>query len=154
MFRSTIAVLGFFVVAGLAAAEDKVAKPLGTWVHATDNHKVTLVFKADKLTLTNHYDGSFGGDLVFEASYEVTKDGKLKAKVTKLVKNTTLLGIEEGRPPKGLMFSFKYKIADGTMALSDSKGKEGDAWVSAKNIFDEGEYKKQKEEKKEDKKNK
>jgi len=143
MFRSTMAVLGFFVVAGLATAEDKVAKPLGTWDNATKNHKVTLVFKADKLTVTNHcYDDLFGGDLVFEASYEVSKDGELKAKVTKTVKNTTLYLI-----PEGTKLSFKYKIADGTMTLSD-------AWVVARNIFNEGEYKKQKEEKKEDKKNK
>jgi len=66
MFRSTMAVLGFFVVAGLAVAEDKVAKPLGTWVYATDNNKwtVTLVIKADKLTCTDHNEGFLGGDLV------------------------------------------------------------------------------------------
>ena len=76
------------------------------------------------------------------------------AKITKIVKNTTILQIEED-DLKGVKFSFKYKIADATTTVSDPKAKKGnDAWEPEKNFFHEGEYKKQKEEKKEDKRNK
>jgi hypothetical protein len=146
MYRSTIAVLGLFVVAAFAAAEDKVAKPLGTWVRETGENKVTFVIKADKLTGNVHVQD---GDLIVEATYEVTKDGELKAKITKIEKNEVKAQIEEGSK-----FSFKYKIADGTMTISDLKDNDGnDAGEGPKNLV-EGAYKKQKEEKKEDKKDK
>jgi len=146
MFRSTMAVLGLFVVAGLAAAQDKVVKPLGTWVRDTGDNKLTFVIKADKFTATVHTQN---GDLIVEASYEATKDGELKAKITKIEKNEVGAQIEEGSK-----FSFKFKIADGTMTVSDLKDNDGnDPGEGPKNLV-EGEYKKQKEAKKEDKKDK
>jgi len=146
MYRSTIPVLGLFVVAALAAAEDKVTKPLGTWVRESGDNKVTFVIKADKLTGTVHMQN---GDLIVEATYEVTKDNELKAKITKIEKNELGAQIEEGSK-----FSFKYKIADGTMTVSDLKDNDGnDPGENPKQLV-EGEYKKQKEEKKEEKKDK
>jgi hypothetical protein len=146
MFRSTIAVLAFIVVTATAGAEDKVKKPIGTWVRESGENKVTFVIKDDKMIATLHTDN---GDLIVEASYEVTKDGEVKCKITKIEKNELGAQIEEGHT-----FSFKHKIADGTMTVSDLKGNNGDDPGEGPKSTVEGEYKKQKEEKKEEKKDK
>jgi hypothetical protein len=146
MFRSTIAVLALVVVTATAGAEDKVKKPIGTWVREAGEAKLTFAIKADKFIGTVHTQN---GDLFVEATYEVTKDSELKAKITKVEKKGIDSQIEEGHK-----FSFKFKIADGTMTVSDLKDNDGnDPGEGPKNLV-EGEYKKQKEEKKEDKKDK
>jgi len=140
MIRITIAALVLVVATVSALAEDKVAKPIGTWVREAGEAKVTFAIEKDKLTGTVHTQN---GDLVVEASYEATKDGELKAKVTKVVKNDVGGQIEEGHK-----FSFKFKIADGTLTISELKGNdENAAEEGAKNLV-EGEYKKEKKEEK------
>lgn len=141
MVRSAIAVLALVVVTVTAGADDKVKKPVGTWVRESGANKVTFVIKADKMTVTLH---TCNGDLAVEASYEAEKDGEMKAKITKIEKNDIGAGIEEGHK-----FSFKHKLADGTMTISDLKGNEGnDAEEGAKQLV-EGEYKKEQEKKEE-----
>jgi hypothetical protein len=145
MYRSTIAVLALIVVTATAGAEDKVKKPIGTWVRENGDNKVTFVITADKLTATLK---TGNGDLIVQTSYEVDKDGEVKSKITKIEKNELGAQIEEGHT-----FSFKHKIADGTMTISDLKGNNGEDPGDGPKSLVEGEYKKAKE-KKEDKKDK
>src|SRR5437899_1766447 len=119
MLRCTIAVFTLIIVNTTAHAEDKAKKPLGTWVREAGENKVTFAIKADKITSSIKMQN---GDLVVESTYEVTNDGELKAKVTKVEKNEIGAQIEEGHK-----FSFKYKIADGTMTISDLKVNDNDA---------------------------
>jgi len=139
MLRFALASLTVAIVMVAATADDKVKKPVGTWMREAGEAKVTFAFKSDKLTTTIHTPN---GDLVVEAKYEATKDGEIKGEITKIVKNEIGAGLEEGAK-----FAFKFKIADNTMTLSDLKGNDGnDAGDDAKNLV-EGEYKKQKDKK-------
>jgi uncharacterized protein (DUF2147 family) len=139
MYRIAIAAFAFVVLAATIAAEEKANKPLGTWTREAGEAKITFAIKAEKLTVTIHTPN---GELVTDASYEVTKDGELKGKLTKIEKNELGANLDEGHT-----FSFKYKIADGTMTISDLKGHDGnDAEEGPKNLV-EGEYRKSKEKK-------
>ena len=147
MVRSVIAVLALVVVTATAGADDKVKKPLGTWVRETGDNKITFVITNDKLSATLH---TGNGDLVIQTTYEVDKDSVLKTKITKVDKNDIGAQIEEGHT-----FSFKFKIADGTMTVSDLKDKDGNDPGEGPKSLVEGDYKKEKdkkEEKKEEKK--
>jgi len=146
MVRSVIAVLALVVVTATAGAEDKVKKPVGTWVRDAGENKVTFAFKDKTLTATVKLNN---GELVVEANYEATKEGEIKATITKIVKNDVGVQLEEGNK-----FSFKHKIADGTMTISELKNNEGaDAEEGPKQLV-EGDYKKQKEKKEEKKEEK
>jgi hypothetical protein len=147
MVRSVIAALALVVVTATAGAEDKVKKPIGTWVRENGDNKITFVIKNDKLNATLH---TGNGDLVLETSYEVDKESVLKAKITKIDKNELGAQVEEGNT-----FTFKFKIADGTMTISDLKDKDGNDPGDGPRSLVEGDYKKEKdkkEEKKEEKK--
>jgi len=147
MVRSVIALLALVVVTATAGADDKVKKPLGTWVRENGDNKMTFVIKDDKLTGTLH---TGNGDLIVQTTYEVDKDSVLKAKITKVEKNDIGAQVEEGHT-----FTFKFKIADGTMTISDLKDKDGNDPGDGPKSLVEGEYKKEKdkkEEKKEEKK--
>jgi hypothetical protein len=147
MVRSVIAVLALVVVTATAGADDKVKKPLGTWVRENGDNKITFVITNDKLSATLH---TGNGDLVIQTTYEVDKDSVLKTKITKVDKNDIGAQIEEGHT-----FSFKFKIADGTMTVSDLKDKDGNDPGEGPKSLVEGDYKKEKdkkEEKKEEKK--
>src|SRR5262249_28308307 len=124
-------------------ADDKVKKPVGTWVREVGDTKITFAIKADKMTVTFKTPN---GDLVVLSSFEVPKEGELKGKIDKIEKNDIEANIQEGHK-----YSYRYKIADGTLTISDLKGNDGnDADEGAKSQV-EGEYKKVKEEKKEKK---
>ena len=147
MVRSVIAMLALVVVTATAGAEEKVKKPLGTWVRENGDNKITFVITNDKLSATLH---TGNGDLVIQTTYEVDKDSVLKTKITKVDKNDIGAQIEEGHT-----FSFKFKIADGTMTVSDLKDKDGNDPGEGPKSLVEGDYKKEKdkkEEKKEEKK--
>jgi hypothetical protein len=142
MLRTLIATLVLVTVAATVGAEGKTKKPVGTWVREVGDNKITFVIKEDKVTTAVKMPN---GDLAVEASYEVSKDGELKAKITKVVKNEIGAQIDEGSK-----FSFKYKIADGTLTVSDLKVDDNDAGEGPKQLI-EGEYKKEKKEEKKDK---
>ena len=147
MVRSVIAMLALVVVTATAGAEEKVKKPLGTWVRENGDNKITFVITNDKLSATLH---TGNGDLVIQTTYEVDKDSVLKTKITKVEKNDIGAQVEEGHT-----FSFKFKIADGTMTVSDLKDKDGNDPGEGPKSLVEGDYKKEKdkkEEKKEEKK--
>jgi hypothetical protein len=123
-----------FLAVGLASADDKAKKPIGKWTRTVGDASVTFDITADKLVCT--LKGG-GGSLKAEATYEVDKDGLLKGKLTKVESE----GIEG--PQEGDKFSFKFKIADGTMTLSDLKDKDdNEAGGQAKDLI-EGDYKKE-----------
>jgi len=147
MVRSVIAMLALVVVTATAGAEEKVKKPLGTWVRENGDNKITFVITNDKLSATLH---TGNGDLVIQTTYEVDKDSVLKTKITKIEKNDIGAQVEEGHT-----FSFKFKLADGTMTVSDLKDKDGNDPGEGPKSLVEGDYKKEKdkkEEKKEEKK--
>jgi hypothetical protein len=138
MVRSVLG-LSALIVVGVAFAEDKVAKPIGTWVRENGDNKVTFAITKDKLTATLH---TGNGDLVIQTTYEVDKDNVLKTKITKVDKNDIGAQIEEGHT-----FSFKFKIADGTMTVTDLKDKDGNDPGEGPKSLVEGDYKKEKEKK-------
>jgi hypothetical protein len=149
MVRSVLALSALIVVCAAAYAQDKVKKPIGTWVRENGDNKVTFLIQNDKLTATLH---TGNGDLVVQTTYEVDKDSVLKAKITKVDKNDVGAQVEEGHT-----FTFKFKIADGTMSVSDLKDKDGNDPGEGPRSLVEGDYKKEKdkkEEKKEEKKDK
>ena len=143
MVRSVIAMLALVVVTATAGAEEKVKKPLGTWVRENGDNKITFVITNDKLSATLH---TGNGDLVIQTTYEVDKDSVLKTKITKVDKNDIGAQIEEGHT-----FSFKFKIADGTMTVSDLKDKDGNDPGEGPKSLVEGDYKKEKDKKEEKK---
>ena len=146
MIRTTVGILALVLVTAVAFADDKVKKPVGTWTREAGDMKITFAIKADKMTVTFHGPN---GDLVVVSSYEVPKEGEVKGKIDNIEKNDVGAGVEEGHK-----YSFRYKIADGTLTISELKGNDGnDADEGAKQLV-EGEYKKVKEEKKEEKKDK
>ena len=147
MLRIALTTLALLVLAVPALADDKdtAKKLVGKWVREVGDAKVTFEIKADKMITTLHTPN---GDLVVQSAYEVSKD-ELKCKLTKIEKNEIGAGVEEDHK-----FSFKFKLEDGTLTISELKGNDGnEAGGEAKNLV-EGEYKKEKEKNKEEKKDK
>ncbi|HZT80821.1 MAG TPA: hypothetical protein VFA26_11385 [Gemmataceae bacterium] len=135
MARWTTAALALAVVwvgtsAPAAQDKDKAARPVGVWTRSADDHKITFdIRKDDKLFVTLNQ-----GERVVkvEATYKVGKDNQLTMKVTKV----ELKGVDNG-PSEGQEFSFRFKVVDGTMTVSDLKGTDSE---EAKNVV-QGEYK-------------
>jgi hypothetical protein len=146
MVRSVIAALALVFVTSTAGADDKVKKPIGTWVREAGENKITFVFKDKTVTATVKLNNA---ELVVEASYEATKDGEIKSTITKIVKNDVGMPLEEG-----FKFSFKHKIEDGKMTVSDLKVNDGQDAEEAQKSLVEGDYKKEKEKKEEKKEEK
>jgi hypothetical protein len=144
MLRIAMTTTALFLVAAPAFGDDKGKdkKPLGTWVRQVGDSKVTIVLKADTMTFTMTAEGN---SLSVAAKYEL-KDGLLKGTITKIDKNEVGAQVDEGDK-----FSFKIKVEDSTLTLSELKGKD-DAPLegNAKELI-EGDYKKEKEKKEEKK---
>jgi hypothetical protein len=116
MTRLVVPVLALALVCAvpLAAADKKTEKPLGTWTKAEGDRTVTFTFKADALTTVLK-----GGEAKIEATcdYGVTKDGVLFGRIGKVSKE----GVDGG-PDEGDLFSFRFKLADNKLVISDLNG--------------------------------
>jgi hypothetical protein len=139
MLRTVTTALALILLAAPAFADekDKAKKPLGTWVRKVGENKVTFEFKADSMTFTMTVDGN---SMVVANKYEL-KDGLLKVTVTKIEKND--LG---GKVDEGDTFTFKIKVEDGTLTLSELKDKTDNPVEGNVKDLVEGEYKKEKKE--------
>lgn len=140
MLRTVMTTLALLVLAAPAFADDKdkAKKPLGTWVRKLDDNKVTIVLKDDTMTFSMSANGQ---ELSVAAKYEL-KDGLLKGTITKIEKNEVGAQVDEGDK-----FSFKIKVEDGTLTLSELKGKDDTPLEGNAKELIEGDYKKEKEKK-------
>jgi hypothetical protein len=117
-------------------------KVVGTWTRTEGDAKVTFQMKKRTLrcTLTE-------GDksLTAQADYAVSKAGVLFGRITK-VENKDF----QNPPTEGTLFSFQFRIKNGTMTISDLQSPGG---AEARQLI-EGDYKgkamKKKEKKKDD----
>ena len=144
MLRTAMTTLALLLLAAPAFADDKekAKKPLGTWVRQVGDNKVTIVLKDDAMTFTMTAEGN---SLSVAAKYEL-KDGLLKGSITKIEKNEVGAQVDEGDK-----FSFKVKVEDGTLTLSELKGKDDQPLEGNAKELIEGEYKKEKKEEKKEK---
>ncbi len=92
--------------------------PSGTW--EKKDAEPTLEFTGDdKLTIFPH-----GANVAFqvECSYALTKDGLVKAKVTRLGGADDVVEKAKGSVPIGLEFRFKWKVDGDKATLDDLDG--------------------------------
>jgi hypothetical protein len=94
--------------------------PSGTWEKKDAEPKLEFTGE-DKLTIFPH-----GGDVEFQidCSYTVTKDGLVKAKITRLGGQEGVIEKAKGSVPVGLEFQFKWKVEGDKATLDDLDGKD------------------------------
>jgi hypothetical protein len=122
----TLLVCGVLALAGrLALADDGKGDknkqiPSGTWEKKDAEPKLEFTGE-DKLTIFPH-----GGDVEFQidCSYTVTKDGLVKAKITRLGGQEDVIEKAKGSVPVGLEFQFKWKVEGDKATLDDLDGKD------------------------------
>jgi hypothetical protein len=137
MMRLTTMALAMLLllVGSMPGADVKEAgkrKPVGTWKRTVGDHAITFQIKGDSLQVILK-----GGENVKEidADYGVSKDGVLFGRISKVKQ-------EGDGPSEGDLFSFRFKIDNHTMTVSELKTHNDSA--EAKQLV-EGEYQKQKE---------
>jgi hypothetical protein len=115
-------ILGTLALAGRPAPADDKDKPTlsGTWEKKDAEPKLEFTSK-DELTISPH-----GSNLDFwiECSYAVTKDGLVKAKVTRLGGREDVVEKAKGAVPVGLEFRFKWKVEGDGATLDEVEGKD------------------------------
>jgi hypothetical protein len=94
--------------------------PSGTWEKKDAEPKLEFTGE-DKLTIFPHGDNV---NLQIDCSYTVTKDGLVKAKVTRLGGADDVVEKVKGLVPVGLELSFKWKIDGDKATLDDLDGKD------------------------------
>jgi hypothetical protein len=122
----TLLVCGVLALAcRLALADDgkgEKGKPIppGTWERKDAEPKLEFSGE-DKLTIFPH-----GGnvDLQIDCSYTVTKDGLVKAKITRLGGPENVIDKVKGSAPVGLEFRFKWKVERDKATLDDLDGND------------------------------
>jgi hypothetical protein len=130
---AAVAMLFLLVSVTLGADETGAKKRLaGTWTRTVGDHSITFAFKGDTLhaVLKN-------GDHTAEihADYGVSQDGVLFGRISKVTN-------EGGNGPnEGDLFSFRVKVDNNTLTVSDLKTPQDSA--EAKDLV-EGEYQKEK----------
>jgi hypothetical protein len=122
----TLLVCGVLALAGrpTLADDDKGDKQksiaAGKW--EKKDAEPTLEFTGeDKLTIFPH-----GANLDFqiECSYAVTKEGLVKAKITRLGGPDEVIEKAKGSVPVGMEFQFKWKLEGDKATLDDLDGKD------------------------------
>jgi hypothetical protein len=122
----TFLVWGVLALAGrLSLADDAKGDknnqaPSGTWEKKDAAPKLEFTGE-DKLTIFPH-----GDDLDFriDCSYTVTKDGLVKAKITRLGGQEDVIENAKASVPVGLEFEFKWKVDGDKATLEDLDGKD------------------------------
>src|SRR5262245_57575700 len=129
---AVVPVVALTLVSGPVAADDKdTPAPSGTWTREANGLDLKFVFEKETFKVS-----AFAGDngVTVTCKYTVEKDGRVKAKITKVEEKGTF----QAKPPEGLEFSFKWKAKDKTANLDELKG---DGLEEAKPIL-EGDYQK------------
>lgn len=126
----------FLFVGSMPGAEEKAQakeKIIGTWTHTVGEHTITFTFKGDTLQALMKGEGN---GIRIDADYGVSKDGVLFGRINKVEQEGNNGGSE------GDLFSFRFKVNDANMTVSDLKtSREND---QSKDLV-EGDYKKQKD---------
>ena len=94
--------------------------PSGTWEKKDAEPKLEFSGE-DKLTIFPHGDNV---DFQIDCSYTVTKDGLVKAKITRLGGPEDVIEKAKGSVPVGLEFQFKWKVDGDKATLDDLDGKD------------------------------
>jgi hypothetical protein len=122
----TLLVCGVLALAGRQAPADdgKSGKDnptlSGTWEKKDAEPK--LEFTAEgKLTISPHGDNL---DFQIECSYEVTKEGLVKAKITRLTGREDVIEKAKGAVPVGLEFRFQWKVQEDAATLDALEGND------------------------------
>ena len=122
----TLLVCGVLALAGrLALADDGKGDkdkpiPSGTWEKKDAEPKLEFTGE-DKLTIFPHGDNL---EFQIDCSYTVTKDGLVKAKITRLGGKEDVIEKAKGSVPVGLEFEFKWKVEGDKATLEDLDGKD------------------------------
>jgi hypothetical protein len=140
MFRLLAATCALVLMIAFASRADAEQDPKdapalsGTWLREANGLDLKIEF-AGKDTLKI---AVFGGDngVIVTSKYTVDKDGLVKAKIT----DVEMKGTFPAKPPKGLEFSFQWKVKGDTATLDNIKGEGLD---DARPVF-EGDYQKKK----------
>jgi hypothetical protein len=139
MLRVACALFGVLVLGPVASADDKkddkATKPTGTWVREAEGFEVKFAFVKDgemKITVMTGGNGA-----IVKAKYSVEKDGTIKGTVTDVEEK----GEFPAKPPKGLEFSFKFKVDGKKAKLTDFTAENAE---NAKPVV-EGEYEQKKD---------
>ncbi len=123
MYR-TLLLCGVLSLAGRPALADdgKGDKtiPSGTWEKKDAEPKLEFTGD-DKLTIFPHGDNV---ELQIDCSYTVTKEGLVKAKVTRLGGPESVIEKVKGSVPVGLEFQFKWKAEGDKATLDDLDGND------------------------------
>lgn len=149
MFRPTALAALVLAFAAPAPADDKKDekksdKPALTGVWTREAGGIDLKFDftpdKDKKAVLKITAGAGDNGVTVVCKYTVDKDGRVKATVTDVEEKGTF----PQKPPKGLEFSFRWKVKADTATLDELTGEGFD---EAKPVI-EGEYEKKKDEKK------
>lgn len=103
----------------------------GTWKRTLGENSVTFTFQGDTLHTVVTANGN---TMEVDADYGVSKDGVLFGRISKVKK-------DDNGPSEGDLFSFRFKIDNETLTLSELKTPHDSS--DAKELL-EGEYQKQK----------
>jgi hypothetical protein len=133
MSRCRTVLLTVALVLTVAAVHADAPKELlGTWKRTAGENTLQFVFKADALEV-RIADGA-GASITISADYKIDKD--MVSGVVKKVEKQNV----EGGPAEGDKFSFRVKIDQDTLTLSELKGTDSE---EARQLV-EGAYKKAK----------
>jgi hypothetical protein len=131
---TVVLVMLFLLVSATRGADEKGTKKqlAGTWTRTVDERTITFTFKGDTLhAVLRNGDNTTEVD----ANYGLSHDGVLFGRISKVKK-------EGGDgPSEGDLFSFRFKIDNQTLMVSELKTPNDSA--EAKELV-QGEYHKQK----------
>ena len=96
--------------------------PTGTWEKKDAEPKLEFTGD-DKMTIFPHGDNL---NFQIDCSCTVTKDGLVKAKITRLGGQEDVIEKAKGSVPVGLEFQFKWKVEGDKATLDDVDGKDVD----------------------------
>ncbi len=126
ILHRTLLVCGILVVTVcLAAADDgkgagNKPTPSGKWEMKDAEPKLEFTGD-DKLTIFPHGDQV---EFQIDCSFTVTKDGFVKAKITRLGGPAELIEKAKGSVPVGLEFRFKWNVMGDKATLDDLEGED------------------------------
>jgi len=131
MFRSLVGGLALATMIGSVVADDK--KPVVSWEKEANGVDLKLDVGKDTLKI-NAFMGENG--VIANCKLTVDKDSVVTAEVT----DVEVKGTFPAAPPKGLKFTFKWKVDGDIATLSELMGKGIEEY---KEVV-EGDYKKKK----------
>jgi hypothetical protein len=106
--------------AGDAKADQDKPSLSGVWVQTGGEMKIAFSGK-DVMKLFPHGDNEV---IIVICKYSLAKDGPVKAKITDFEGKEEAKEMVKKKLPRGLEFSFKWKVTDDTAELADVEGEK------------------------------